>query len=233
MTTLVSRPGFLLAAAVGFSVIAFDVNNPASLHFLPQNIDQPAHAWVKANLPVPIKNLVAEKLVSDLFITGGIAGWVLAGAAGISKSGWNGVKRLAIVLLLYVFGGGSVQHGDPFFVDQLKTHFQRMRPSDILHTYAFPSGHTTAAVFIMGTLLCVLLPPLTTSSDGTSRSRLQTVVTSTALPLWLLSAVTTATGRVLGDAHWVSDTMAGACLGAGLVSVTTILCSKLAADVKQ
>ena len=111
MTTLVSRPGFLLAAAVGFSVIAFDVNNPASLHFLPHNIDQPAHAWVKANLPVPIKNLVAEKLVSDLFITGGIAGWVLAGAAGISKSGWNGVKRLAIVLFLYVFGGGSVQHG--------------------------------------------------------------------------------------------------------------------------
>ena len=40
--------------------------------------------------------------------------------------------------------------GDPFVVDQLKTHFQRLRPSDILNTYAFPSGHTTAAVFIMG-----------------------------------------------------------------------------------
>ena len=111
MIGLVSRPCFVLAAAVGFCVIAFDVNNPASLHFFPHNIDQPAHAWVKANLPTPIKNLVAEKLVSDLFITGGIAGWVLAGAAGISKSGWNGVKRLAIALLLYVFGGGSVQHG--------------------------------------------------------------------------------------------------------------------------
>lgn len=35
-------------------------------------------------------------------------------------------------------------------VNQLKTHFQRLRPSDILNTYAFPSGHTTAAVFIMG-----------------------------------------------------------------------------------
>ncbi len=199
MKGLVSRPGFVLAAAVGFCVIAFDVNNPASLHFLPHNIDQPAHAWVKANLPTPIKNLVAEKLVSDLFITGGIAGWVLAGAAGISKSGWNGVKRLAIALLLYVFGGGSIQHGkqykhacihkqpytpllsvhdkltgissrtiqghitllsmmtshtvisgDPFVVNQLKTHFQRLRPSDILNTYSFPSGHTTAAVFIMG-----------------------------------------------------------------------------------
>lgn len=43
--------------------------------------------------------------------------------------------------------------GDPFVVDQLKTNFQRLRPSDILNTYSFPSGHTTAAVFIMGNTL--------------------------------------------------------------------------------
>ena len=84
-----------------------------------------------------------------------------------------------------------------------------------------------------GTLLCVLLPPLTVNSDQTRNNQVQTVVTSAALPLWVIAAVTTATGRVLGDAHWVSDTMAGACLGASLVSVTTILCSKLAAGVKQ
>lgn len=82
-----------------------------------------------------------------------------------------------------------------------------------------------------GTLLCVLLPPLTNanSSAGT-RSKLQTVVTSAALPLWGIATVTTATGRVLGDAHWISDTMAGACLGAGLVSLTTVLCNKLAPE---
>ena len=40
--------------------------------------------------------------------------------------------------------------GDPFVVNQLKPYFQRLRPSDIHNTYAFPSGHTTAAVFIMG-----------------------------------------------------------------------------------
>lgn len=45
--------------------------------------------------------------------------------------------------------------GDPFVVDQLKTQFQRLRPSNIHNTYAFPSGHTTADVFIMGsTLAC-------------------------------------------------------------------------------
>ena len=111
MTPLVSRPSFLLATAVGFSIIAFDINSPASLHILPQYFDQPTHAWVKSNLPVPIKKLVAEKLVSDLFITGGIAGWVAAASAGIAKTGWPGVKRLVIAMLLYVLGGGSVRHG--------------------------------------------------------------------------------------------------------------------------
>ena len=93
--------------------------------------------------------------------------------------------------------------------------------------------HATILCGAAGTLLCVLLPPLTVDSDQTRNSKVQTVVTSAALPRWVIAAVTTATGRVLGDAHWVSDTMAGACLGASLVSVTTILCSKLAADVKQ
>ncbi|KAL3142302.1 hypothetical protein ABBQ38_002644 [Trebouxia sp. C0009 RCD-2024] len=231
MTSLVSRPAFLFAAAVGFSIIAFDVHNSSSPHFLPQYIDQPAHAWVKANLPAPIKKLVADKLISDLFITGGIGGWVIAGAAGIGKSGWVGVRRLAIVMFMYIYGGGSISHGDPFVVDQLKTQFQRLRPSNIHNTYAFPSGHTTADVFIMGTLLFVLLPPLAVNSDQTRNSKIQSVVQNAALPLWVFSAVTTATGRVLGDAHWVSDTMAGACLGAALVSVTTFLCNRLAADV--
>lgn len=111
MTSMVSRPAFLLATAIGFSIIAFDVNSSASLHFLPQYIDQPAHAWVKANLPAPVKNLVAEKLISDLFITGGIGGWVIAAAAGVGKSGWVAVRRLAIALFMYIYGGGSIRHG--------------------------------------------------------------------------------------------------------------------------
>lgn len=35
---------------------------------------------------------------------------------------------------------------------------RRARPSDLHHTYAFPSGHTTAATFIVGALLFVALP---------------------------------------------------------------------------
>lgn len=54
------------------------------------------------------------------------------------------------ITLLSMMTSRTLISGDPFVVNQLKTHFQRLRPSDILNTYAFPSGHTTAAVFIMG-----------------------------------------------------------------------------------
>ena len=112
MTSLVSKPSFLLATAIGFSIIAFDVANPGSLDFLKQYVDQPAHAWVKSHLPPAIKNLVAEKLVSDLFITGGILGWVAAGISGAAKTRGPGVKRIVIALLFYIFGGGSIEHGE-------------------------------------------------------------------------------------------------------------------------
>jgi hypothetical protein len=36
----------------------------------------------------------------------------------------------------------------------------RVRPSTLHHTFSFPSGHTTAAVFTVGALLLVLLPLL-------------------------------------------------------------------------
>ncbi len=52
--------------------------------------------------------------------------------------------------MLSMITSHTVISGDPFIVNQLKTHFQRLRPSDILNTYSFPSGHTTAAVFITG-----------------------------------------------------------------------------------
>jgi hypothetical protein len=41
--------------------------------------------------------------------------------------------------------------------------------------------------------------------------------------LWAGSALLTALGRVLANAHWVSDTLAGACLGCGMVSGTVLV----------
>jgi hypothetical protein len=50
-----------------------------------------------------------------------------------------------------------------------------------------------------------------------------------AWPIWVLAWGTTAVGRVLGDAHWVSDTLAGGCLGLAVTSVLAIGAERLMA----
>lgn len=59
-------------------------------------------------------------------------------------------RNISQITLLSMMTSHTVISGDPFVVNQLKNHFQRLRPSDILNTYSFPSGHTTAAVFLVG-----------------------------------------------------------------------------------
>ena len=44
----------------------------------------------------------------------------------------------------------------------------RVRPSPLDHTYAFPSGHTTAAVFFLGALLYVILPLCAAGAGSTA-----------------------------------------------------------------
>lgn len=131
------------------------------------------------------------------------------------------------------------------------------------HTFSFPSGHTSAAVFIVGALVTVLLPftvqllmqqqvnssvstaeqaatmqgqdaqvsSNSSSGSGSSSGSEEGSVVSAgssegfwrmydvaAMSVWAAAWATTATGRVLADAHWVSDTLAGGCLAIATVS---------------
>lgn len=56
---------------------------------------------------------------------------------------------------------------------------------------------------------------------GAAAAGFWTEIYKSALPLWVGAGLVTATGRVLGNVHWVSDTLAGAALAIGLVSVLT------------
>ena len=90
-----------------------------------------------------------------------------------------------------------------------------------------------AGVFITGVLLFVLLPlclrpqlratqaPRRPLSARTTKvlMRVAEVTAVGRYPIWLVAGVTTGAGRVVADAHWVSDTLAGASLGAALVSI--------------
>jgi hypothetical protein len=106
------------------------------------------------------------------------------------------------------------------------------------------SGHTTAATFICGTLLFLLLPlalqamdeQAATQAAAAARRQQPGPLRQAAAwleqqrwRLWGAAAGVTATGRVLADAHWCSDTLAGACLGAALTSLTVLLAECLTA----
>jgi membrane-associated phospholipid phosphatase len=165
----------------------------------------------------------AGKLVSDAAIVAGGAGWLAAGAAALAGADARAARHLAISVAVYVAGGGSVSHGDPLLVSALKGLFHRARPSAIHSSFAFPSGHTTAATFIVGTLLYVLLPVLLQRDRGEGPT-LGAALARARPWVWAGGAALTAAGRVLADAHWVSDVAAGACLGSALVAATALAC---------
>jgi membrane-associated phospholipid phosphatase len=145
-----------------------------------------------------------------------------------------------------------VGHGDAPLVATLKDAFARVRPSTLHHTYSFPSGHTSAAVFIVGALVVVLLPltvqllqekaassssSMSQQSDGSDVSAVAAETCSnswpgldmwSALGMWGAAWLVTATGRVLADAHWVTDTLAGGMLAVAVVSALAQCCKLVA-----
>ena len=101
-----------------------------------------------------------------------------------------------------------------------------------------PPSHHAAGVFIIGVLLFVLLPlclrpQMRSVNDSnkpglvrTSLVLLANVISRSRYPIWVAAGITTGTGRVLADAHWVTDTLAGALLGVALVSLTAMISTK-------
>ncbi|KAJ8612541.1 hypothetical protein CTAYLR_003712 [Chrysophaeum taylorii] len=98
-----------------------------------------------------------------------------------------------------------------------KSAFHRERPDPLHHRdkFSFPSGHTTNAAFFSASLFAILLPSLANRN------------TPPITPLFLCALCTSAVavGRVLTDAHFVSDTLAGASLGIFAASLAALLAS--------
>jgi len=120
-------------------------------------LDDAIHQYVATHTTKAFR-LMADVFISDAFITAGIFGWVACTAACLTKAPSRSAGPLAAAWALYCATCGAVGHGDPLLVDSLKHLFARARPSTLHHTFSFPSGHTSAAVFIVGGLLTVLLP---------------------------------------------------------------------------
>ena len=252
----VDRSAVLIASAASFGLISLDVFQS---HLVFGGLDNSCHSWVVQHVPEELRKTTADKLISNSFFTLGFSGWAATSAVILLRQPEGALKQLLLAWAVYLAAAGVITEGDPPLVWTLKELFHRSRPSTLHHTFSFPSGHTTAATFLMGSLLFVLLPatladkPGVTSSpspasiesanesqaspqapgdapDATSSASAVATLTSdnqiqpswignAALALWILSILTTACGRILADAHWLSDTMAGAALGTLLVSL--------------
>lgn len=222
----------LLASMGLFAMIASDLFSPFSLHLLP-HIDAAVHLNVTEHLDASFRNIMADILISDVAILASLFGWLAASSAVLALGNWRQLNTLLAAWSVYVFGVGAVPKEAPV-VDILKHLFSRARPSDIHHTFSFPSGHTTAAVFMMGALLYVMIPLAVSAAHRAPTLKVQEVDVW-AMPswywdlcprLWMLGGGMTAVGRVMADAHWVSDTMAGACLGVAFVNLLSLAASK-------
>lgn len=92
----------------------------------------------------------------------------------------------------------------------LKQLLDRPRPSALLHSYSYPSSHTSGATIfccLMATYLMAHLP-----------ARLRALCFWTALALAMLMGLS----RLIYGVHWLSDLIGGALLGLTLHAITNI-----------
>lgn len=208
------------------------------------HLDEAVHQYVATHTTAAFR-LMADVWISDGFIVAGVLGWLACTAVCLVKAPMKSAGALAAAWGFYFATCGAVVHGDPLLVDALKNLFARARPSTLHQTFSFPSGHTSGAVFTVGALLTVLLPltlqlwgesaqspNCSADGDSSSGSSSEPVGTSAALGMLALDVIilgvwaaawgTTATGRILSESHWLSDTMAGGMLA--IASVSGLAC---------
>jgi membrane-associated phospholipid phosphatase len=156
----------LSVATLGFSFLATDLIFWHNLRFL----DVGVHLFIKSHVSLDLHDL-ARHTMSNSPIVLGWCGWVAAAAAVLYKSNKkssneddssvsSAQRHFLISVAVYCLGGGTILHGDPYLVQVIKEVFQRSRPIENYSTYAFPSGHTTSASFVLGTLLYIIVPAL-------------------------------------------------------------------------
>jgi undecaprenyl-diphosphatase len=160
-----------------------------------QSVDGPVAEWVAANMP----------------------GWAETVGKGLSWIGaWTPITVLtAVVVVLLVRVRAWVDAafvlmaviGSQVIVTGLKAWIDRPRPDvgsavPLPETAAFPSGHATSGIAVFGAFAVV-------GSDHLPAGRARTL-------FWIavvLVGLGTGLSRLVLNVHWVSDILAGWCLG--------------------
>jgi undecaprenyl-diphosphatase len=192
----------LLAAAVAaFAGLALDVTGHGRL----DRLDARAARWVVAEIPG-----WAQRTAEVFTHLGSI--WTLAGLTALGALVLlRAARRLDAAVLVSSLMAVSL------VTTALKSAFGRQRPE--LGTFplpgsaSFPSGHTSGSTVVF-VLLAVLLA-----------RRRRASLTAVAAGLAGLVGVS----RVVVEAHWVTDVLAGYCVGAAVVAVALLVRGELSA----
>lgn len=203
----------LSIATVAFALCSLDIvaGNPVF-----GQLDLGAHEWVVNHLSV--EQRVTSDTVSDILAQADLTLNGLCILALLAREEYE----LAAVLPIGAFGVGRLGK-------LVKAIIQRVRPSDIRPDFSFPSSHTNQFVFSLVFITCVVFPTFAAAQPETKkRGAAASEQRGGAAPSrWLLAGISTwivmGSTRVLADAHWVSDTAAGALLGVAFAAAVESL----------
>ena len=198
--TAVAPPAVLLVALVlaliGYAALAADVVHGGAF----SEVDVEVAEWVVVSMPTWV-----EWLARPFTWLGGVVGMTIVVAAVTVVLLRRGLRREAIVLIV-------VTLGSQVLVLSAKAGYERERPDvgsaiELPSSFSFPSGHATTGVAVFG-LLGLYAAALAT----TRRRRIAAVCAGFAV------GGLVAASRVVLNVHFLSDVLAGACLGLAWLS---------------
>jgi membrane-associated phospholipid phosphatase len=200
----------LAAALAAYAAIAADVVHGGRL----AEADVDVATWVAGSMPS-----WAEWLARPFTWVGGLVGATAVVAAAVVWLLVRGARAEALILLV---SAGGIQ----LIVATGKEGYDRPRPDvgsviDLPSSFSFPSGHAATGIAVFG-----LLGLLASTHARTSPARIGVVTAGFAL------GAAIGASRVVLNVHYLSDVLAGACLGLAWL-VTCVLVARLAGRLRS
>ena len=203
--TGVAPPAVLLVALalalIGYAAIAADVVNGGAF----SELDAEVAEWVVRSMPTWV-----EWLARPFTWLGGVVGMTIVVTAVSVALLRRGLRREAVILVV-------VTLGSQVLVLSAKAGYERERPDvgsaiELPSSFSFPSGHATTGVAVFG-LLGLYAAALAT----TRRRRIAAVCVGFAV------GGLVAASRVVLNVHFLSDVVAGGCLGLAWLSTCLLV----------
>ena len=189
----------LVTSAVLFGLIALDVVasgplarvDPHVARWSFEHISGGEHAWLRR-----LTHLGDSWLLTVLVVLG--MGWLVRGRRYLDAAMLAAVGAIAGLATIGL--KDAFRRSRPAFVD----------PSELPHSFSFPSGHASGA-FAVYVLLALLLT-----------AGLHAGARVTAVVLGLAVATLVAVTRVLLPVHYLTDVIAGGCVGLAVVAAALL-----------